>query len=236
MAMDEYALPVACSHSVSTAVLDDDGERGRCALRSVRGRNLSPDCSSCLAWIQMVTARVLQHTLPFLGVRRQRRRNLNALPRPHGWCIESHIYCFVLCRLYSTPAEGWEEEEEEEEEEKEEEEEEEGWGMKACRLAGQGILVRQARLARPEQLGKQSKASPSQESLVWQARGKWGMPGKPGMAGPGKPVLSSMYLASVCLARQGKARFVGHVGKARQGKPENQLVGVASPFKVPHLP
>eukprot|EP00661_Eupelagonemidae_sp_cell13_P003689 gene3689-biopygen20288 len=99
-----------------------------------------------------------------------------------------------------------------------------------------------------------SSGKPGSRSAAWQARqgkpisrklglaskpGKWGVPGKPGMAGPGKHVLSSMcwQVFFFCKARQGNARWARWQGKARQARKSIGRCGmpVQGPTSPPYI-
>eukprot|EP00661_Eupelagonemidae_sp_cell13_P020699 gene20699-biopygen22135 len=80
--------------------------------------------------------------------------------------------------------------------------------------------------ARAAQLGKQGKASPSQESLVWQARPANGAQARHGRAG--QACVEQRVSAGVFW--QDKAIFAGHAGQASPGT----IGGCGMPVQAPH--
>eukprot|EP00661_Eupelagonemidae_sp_cell13_P022750 gene22750-biopygen14807 len=87
-----------------------------------------------------------------------------------------------------------------------------GGDVRACRLAGQGILARQGKSGSRSAAWQARQGNPISRKLGLASKpGKSGMPDKPGIAGRGNIFFARQRLVGT-LARQGKARK----GKARQ--------------------
>eukprot|EP00661_Eupelagonemidae_sp_cell13_P014861 gene14861-biopygen23139 len=119
-----------------------------------------------------------------------------------------------------------------------------GGGVRACRVAGQGILARQGKPGwrRTAWQARQGKASPAQESLVWQAssasraslaswqarhgKARQGT-ARQGKARQGKPALNDMFWQALFgKARQGDIHQARWQGKARQAREKNGVCGM----------